>query len=56
MLEVKIEEFDKMREEMFRFGLKSIFLDMESLLKRNLITKNWERNEACKFRSQKSHK
>lgn len=44
MVEIKADNYLKMKEEMFKYGYKTHFTEMESLLKRNFIMKNWIRS------------
>lgn len=44
LLEIRLEEFDKIREELVRFGYRIPLNEMLSVLKRNYIVKNWLRN------------
>jgi hypothetical protein len=43
-IEIKIYNYNKLREEMIKFGYKLSFYDMEGIIKRNFITKNYLRN------------
>jgi outer membrane protein assembly factor BamD (BamD/ComL family) len=45
LLELQIEEYKKLKEELIRYGLKHSFQEMEAIIKRNYIIKNWMRNK-----------
>ena len=45
LIQLKIENYKKMNEEMIKFGYKIAFHEMESIIKRNYITKNWLRSQ-----------
>jgi hypothetical protein len=43
LLEIRLDGYEKMREEMIKFGHKMAFHEMENVIRRNFITKNWLR-------------
>lgn len=45
LLEFHLEEYHKLKEELIRYGLKLAFHEMEAIIKRNFIIKNWMRNK-----------
>jgi hypothetical protein len=45
LLQLELEEYGKLKEELIRHGLKQPFLEMEAIIKRNYIIKNWMRNK-----------
>ena len=40
LLEIQIEKFIKVKEELTKFGFKNQYNELEALIKRNLIVKN----------------
>lgn len=49
LVEVRLENYKKMSEEMIKYGYKIIFNEMESIIKRNYITKKWLRGEKARY-------
>jgi hypothetical protein len=45
LIEIKMSNYKKMNEEMIIFGFRVAFNEMESILRRSFITKNWLRYE-----------
>lgn len=45
LLEMKVEGLKKIKEELVRFGFKLGYQEMETIIKRNYIVKNWLRNK-----------
>lgn len=45
LLEMKVGGLQKLKEELIRYGFKLAYQEMESILKRNHIVKNWLRNK-----------
>jgi hypothetical protein len=48
MIQINTDNYKKMSEEMIKFGYKMAFYEMESIIRRNFITKNWLRNDKIK--------
>lgn len=49
LLDIPLEKFKKVKEELVKFGFKVQYYELEALLKRNYIHKNTLRREKNKF-------